>query len=58
MYSPFRQRINDAYNSKYVSQHNLGVASFQDRTVTNYFYTVAGKEQVYTWNFANRNMWD
>ncbi|MBB6672094.1 hypothetical protein [Cohnella nanjingensis] len=54
----FRQRVNDIYNSRYVGEHNLGVASFQDRTVTNYFYTVNGREQERTWNFANRSTWD
>ena len=54
----FRQRVNDAANSRYVGEHNLGVASFQDRTVTNYFYTVNGREQERTWNFANGSTWD
>ncbi|GLX67869.1 hypothetical protein [Paenibacillus glycanilyticus] len=54
----FRQRVNDAANSRYVGEHNIGVASFQGRTVTNYFYTVNGKESEYTWNFANGSTWD
>ncbi|MCC3376691.1 hypothetical protein [Cohnella sp. REN36] len=54
----FRQRLNDIYNSRYIGDHNLGVASFQDRTVTNYFWTANGKEQELTWNFANPSTWD
>lgn len=54
----FRQRINDAFNSPYVGDHNLGVASFYDKTVTNYFYTAHGKENEYTWNFANNKLWE
>lgn len=54
----FRQHVNDAYNSRYMGEHNIGVASFQDRTVTNYFYTGSGKEQERTWNFSNGKIWE
>lgn len=40
----FRQRINDAFNSRYIGEHNLGVVSFNDKTVTNYFFTSSGKD--------------
>ncbi|WP_435163556.1 hypothetical protein [Paenibacillus glycanilyticus] len=54
----FKQRVNNAANSRYVGDHNLGVASFHNRTVTNYFYTVNGREAERTWNFANNSTWE
>ena len=54
----FRQRINDAFNSRYIGNHNLGVVSFQDKTVTNYFYTPSGKDSERTWDFTNSKMWE
>jgi hypothetical protein len=54
----FRQHINDAYNSRYVSEHNLGVVTFQGKTVTHYFVTPAGKEAERTWDFTNPKPWE
>lgn len=54
----FRQGINDAFNSRYVGEHNLGVVSFHDKTVTNYFYTSNGKDSERTWNFTNSKRWE
>jgi hypothetical protein len=54
----FRQRINDAFNSRYLGDHNLGVVSFYDKTVTNYFYTSSGKEAERTWDFTNSKLWE
>lgn len=54
----FKQRVNNAASSRYVGEHNLGVASFYNRTVTNYFYTTNGRGIERTWNFANSSIWE
>jgi hypothetical protein len=54
----FRQRVNDAFNSRYVGEHNLGVVSFNDKTVSNYFYTSSGKDSERTWDFTNSKLWE
>jgi hypothetical protein len=54
----FRQRINDAFNSPYVRDHNLGLVSFDDKRVTNYFYTASGKGGKLEWNFADPKFWE
>lgn len=54
----YRQRINDRFNSHYVGEHNIGVASFQDKTVTNYFYTANGKQTELTWDFSNDKLFE
>jgi hypothetical protein len=54
----FRQRINDAHNSRYVADHNLGVVTFQDKAVTNYYFTAGGKQSTRSWDFSNSKLWE
>jgi hypothetical protein len=54
----FRQRINDAFNSRYLGDHNIGLVTIQDKTVTNTFYTAKGKEPERTWDFSNGKYWE
>jgi hypothetical protein len=53
----FRQKINDPANSRYIGAHNLGVVTFVEKTVSNYFYTQSGKQSERTWDFSNRTTW-
>jgi hypothetical protein len=54
----FRQRINDAFNSRYIGEHNIGLVTFKDRSVTNAFYTSSGKTSELTWDFSNGKYWE
>ncbi|HUR18309.1 MAG TPA: hypothetical protein VMZ51_05145 [Acidimicrobiales bacterium] len=54
----FRQRINDAYNTDYIEEHNLGVVSFRGTSVRHSFHTPKGKKSERTWDFANARYWE
>jgi hypothetical protein len=56
--SLFRQRINDAFNSPYVSEHNIGLLRIDAQEISNAFYTPSGKIGERTWNFANDKYWE
>lgn len=53
----FRQHINDAINSRYVSEHNIGLLTVSGREVKNCFYTPNGKESERIWNLLNDSYW-
>lgn len=54
----FRQRINDAYNSGYLGNYNLGVVSFRDKAVSHYYLTPNGKHSEHSWDFSNDRYWE
>lgn len=54
----FRQRINDVFNSPYISNHNIGLLTINAQEITNCFYTSIGKEAERTWNFSNNKYWE
>ena len=56
--SMFRQRVNDAYNSAYVEEHNLGIVSIRGTTVRHRFETPNGKVSERTWDFTNPRYWE
>lgn len=52
-----QQKINDALNSKYLSDHNLGQMTIRNLEITNCFLTKNGKVSERTWNFSNDIYW-
>ena len=54
----FQQKINDALNTGYIEDRNLGVVQFQGRTVRHSFRT-PGKSPTpqMTWDFNNQKYW-
>lgn len=54
----FKQNVNNAMNSRYLGDHNLGVISIIGKEVSNYFVTHRGKDSERTWNFANDLYWE
>jgi hypothetical protein len=54
----FRQRINDVFNSQYISEHNLGLLTVNSPEISNCFYTAKGKTSERTWNFLNDRYWE
>ena len=53
----YTQRYNDAFNSPYLSGHNIGLVAIDKRRVENSFLTKAGKTSTRTWSFANPAYW-
>jgi hypothetical protein len=56
--SLFRQRVNDAYNSAYVEEHNLGIVSIRGTTVRHSFQTPKGTVSERMWDFTNPRYWE
>lgn len=56
--SLFRQRVNDSFNSPYISSHNIGLLTINAPEITNCFYTSNGKQAERTWNFSNDKYWE
>ncbi len=56
--SLFRQRINDAYNSDYVGDHNLGVVTIRATAVEHCFLMENGRHSERRWDFSNSRYWE
>jgi hypothetical protein len=56
--SLFRARVNDAFNTPYISQHNIGLLRIDAQEVSNAFYTPSGKTGERNWSFANDKYWE
>jgi hypothetical protein len=54
----FRQRVNDAFNSQYISEHNIGLLTVNSPEISNCFYTGKGKTAERSWNFSNDKYWE
>ena len=54
----FRQRVNDAFNSQYISEHNIGLLTVNSPEISNCFYTAKGKTAERSWNFSNDKYWE
>jgi hypothetical protein len=54
----FRQRINDAFNSQYLAEHNIGLLTVNSPEISNCFYTANGKTAERSWNFSNDKYWE
>jgi len=53
----FRQHLNDAINSRYISEHKIGLLTVNGKKVSNCFYTPNIKDSERTWNFPNDAYW-
>ncbi|MGI8768688.1 MAG: hypothetical protein ACR2I1_06220 [Propionibacteriaceae bacterium] len=56
--SSFVIRYNDTYNANYLPSHNLGLATFRGRTLSNVFLTAKGQVGGKAWDFNNAKPWD
>jgi hypothetical protein len=54
----FRQRVNDAFNSQYISEHNIGLMTVNSPEISNCFWTAKGKTAERSWNFSNDKYWE
>lgn len=54
----FRQRINDAFNSEYVGDHNLGLVSIRATSVEHCFLMEKGRHSERRWDFSNARYWE
>src|SRR5262249_38290893 len=54
----FYQRYNDAYNSAYIGEHNIGYVLIEGNKVENAFLTKGGLTSKRTWDFANNTYWE
>lgn len=54
----FRQRINDAFNSEYVGDHNLGLVSIRATEVEHCFLMEKGQHSERRWDFSNAKYWE
>ncbi len=52
-----QQRINDAFNTAYTGEHNLGYASFLGRKVDNGFLVNDKLVSLRSWDFASGSAW-
>ncbi|CAN5614341.1 hypothetical protein BH23ACI1_BH23ACI1_19340 [soil metagenome] len=56
--SAFVSRYNDTHNAFYLGEHNLGLATFRGRAVTNAFLTGKGIVSGKSWDFNNSTPWE
>lgn len=54
----FRQRINDAFNSEYVGDHNMGLLSIRSTAVEHCFLLEKGRHSEHRWDFSNPRYWE
>lgn len=54
----FRQRINDAFNSRYIGDHNLGLLSIRETSVEHCFLMDRGRASERRWDFSNSRYWE
>jgi hypothetical protein len=52
------QRYNDAYNSAYVGEHNIGFLTIHQKKVENSFLTMNGRIGARTWDFGSEVYWE
>ena len=52
------QRYNDAYNTPYMIEHNIGFLTIDKKKVENAFLTKKGKTSTRSWDFANDIYWE
>lgn len=54
----FQQRVNDAYNSEYVGDHNLGLLSIRATAVEHCFLMEKGRFSERRWDYSNAQYWE
>ncbi|MET0542259.1 MAG: hypothetical protein ABWZ88_10935 [Variovorax sp.] len=54
----FHQRINDAYNSAYIGEHNLGLVSVRGMSVEHRYLMGKSPQSERRWDFSNPRYWE
>lgn len=52
------QRYNDAYNTPYTVEHNIGLLTIDKKQVANALLTKKGKTAAKSWDFSNKVYWE